>query len=308
MKFSPEPETPGLTRRDFVRLAALTTAGAALGLQAAQPGGLPRPRPIIAFSKPFQTMGPEDSAALVEEVGWNGIECPVRAKGQIEPERAGGELPRFVEAFRRRNLEVTALVTEISSMREPHAESLLRTAAKLGVKRIRLGTWIYREDRPIAQQLVDFGSALRDIGQACLELGLKPGVQNHSGFNRFAAPVWDAVSVLKGPEIKDVGMCFDIGHATIEGGLSWPIQARLAEPFYTIVYVKDFRWAKDQTGWNPVWCPLGEGMIHRSFLTRVQQSDYDGPICQHHEYPMGDRKDMVAQMKRDLGVLREWLS
>jgi sugar phosphate isomerase/epimerase len=308
MKLPSDSETLRFTRRDFVRVAALATAGAALGLDAAPPADVPRSRQIIAFSKPFQTMGPDESAALVEEVGWSGIECPVREKGQIEPERAEDELPRFVEAFRRRNLEVSVLVTDISSMREPQTEKLLRTASKLGIGRIRLGAWVYREDRPIAEQLKEFGGALQDIGQACLELGIKPAVQNHSGSNRFAAPVWDAVSVLNDPKIKNVGMGFDIGHATIEGGLSWPIQARLAEPLYTLVYVKDFRWAKDRDGWNPAWCPLGEGMIHRSFFTRLQRSAYAGPICQHHEYPMGDRQDMVAQMKRDLSVLRDWLS
>jgi sugar phosphate isomerase/epimerase len=102
-------------------------------------------------------------------------------------------------------------------------------------------------------------------------------------------------------------MCFDIGHATIEGGLSWPIQARLAEPYYTLVYVKDFRWAKGPKGWDVDWCPLGEGMIHREFFTRLMGTSYTGPICQHHEYPMGDRKEMVAQMKKDLRVLKDWL-
>jgi sugar phosphate isomerase/epimerase len=297
-----------LTRRDFVRLAALATTGAAIGLKGAPAEGPVTGRQIIAFSKPFQALGPEESAALVEEVGWSGIECPVREKGQIEPERAADELPRFVEAFRRRNLEVAVLVTDITSIREPHSEALLRTASQLGIRKIRLGAWIYRDDRPIPSQLNDFGGAVRDIGEACVELGIKPAVQNHSGNNRFAAPVWDAVSVLNDPKTRNVGMCFDIGHATIEGGLSWPIQARLAEPFYTVVYVKDFKWSKGPEGWEPEWCPLGDGMIHRSFFKRLQRSSFAGPICQHHEYPMGDRKEMVAQMKRDLQVLQTWLS
>jgi hypothetical protein len=49
-------------------------------------------------------------------------------------------------------------------------------------------------------------------------------------------------------------------------------------------------------------------MIHQSFFSRLRYSAYAGPICQHHEYPMGDRQNMVAHMRRDLRVLREWLS
>jgi ADP-ribosyl-[dinitrogen reductase] hydrolase len=32
--------------------------------------------------------------------------------------------------------------------------------------------------------------------------------------------------------LSSTGVCFDIGHATLEGGLSWPIQARLMEPYF----------------------------------------------------------------------------
>jgi sugar phosphate isomerase/epimerase len=309
MKPETRIEISPLTRREFVRVAVLAASGAALGLEAASQSVPPAPRPIIGFSKPFRSMGAEDSAALVEEVGWSGIECPVRSQeGQIQPEQVDDVLPRFVDAFRRRGLDIPLLVTEISSIREPHAEAVLRAAAKLGIKRIRLGTWTYVPDRPLAQQLDGFGSALRDIGEACGELGIQGAVQNHSAPDRFGAPVWDVVSVLGDKKIKNVSMCFDIGHATVEGGLSWPIQARLAEPYYCAVYVKDFTWGKGPEGWRPDWCPLGQGMIHRSFIAGLGRSGYSGPICQHQEYRLGGRAEMVASMRSDLRVLREWLA
>jgi sugar phosphate isomerase/epimerase len=309
MKSTTRPETSPLTRREFMRVTALAASGAVLGLDAAAQSASPASRPIIAFSKPFRSMNAEETAALVEEVGWSGIECPVRAEeGQIAPERVEEVLPRFVEAFHRRGIDIPVLVTGISSIRQPYAETTLRTAAKLGIRRIRLGDWTYLPDRPIAQQLVEFGSALKEIGEACGELGIEGAEQNHSGSDRFGAPVWDLVSVLRDRQVKNVGICFDIGHATVEGGLSWPIQARLAEPYYTAVYVKDFTWINGPYGWRPRWCPLGEGMINRSFITRLQRSSFSGPICQHHEYPMGDRKEMVAHMRRDLRLLKDWLA
>ena len=84
-----------------------------------------------------------------------------------------------------------------------------------------------------------------------------------------------------------MGIAFDIGHATLEGGLSWPIQARLAEPRYSVVYVKDFRWEKQAKGWEPVWCALGEGMVSSKFFEMLARSDFAGPVCQHHEYEIG---------------------
>ena len=60
-------------------------------------------------------------------------------------------------------------------------------------------------------------------------LGIKGGIQNHSGQDYFAAPVSDAVQIFKASS-AGVGIAFDIGHATLEGGLSWPDPGGLAEP------------------------------------------------------------------------------
>ena len=108
--------------------------------------------------------------------------------------------------------------------------------------------------------------------------------------------------------IEHVGYCYDIGHATIEGGLSWPIQARLAEPDYVSVYVKDFTWKKGKEGWRPEWCQLGEGMVDRSYVGGLKTSGYAGPLCQHHEYPLGDQAEMIAHLRRDLQIVRNWLA
>lgn len=271
------------------------------------PEKLPTIRPIIGFSKPFQSLNADKTASLVEEIGWDGIECPVRAGGHVEPERVEEDLPLLVEAFRRRDLIIPLLVTEISSIRQKHAEAVLRAAANLGITRVRLGIFKYAPDRPLAQQLIEIGSLLKDIGDACAELGIKAAAQNHSGFDRFGAPVWDLCTVLEARQIRNVGICFDVGHAIIEGGLSWPIQARLAEPNYVAISVKDFTWQMSSSGWIPAWCPLGEGMVGRPFFDGLRHSIFAGPISQHHEYSLGDQQEMLACMQRDLRVLKSWI-
>jgi len=129
-----------LTRREF----ATATAAAAVASTAVSPGlfaqgeGEKRFK-IIGFTKPFQNLNFEDTAKTVAEIGWDGIECPVRPKGQIEPERAPDELPRLVEALKKQGKELTIVTTAITSVSQPHTEQLLRTAARLGIRRYRLG-------------------------------------------------------------------------------------------------------------------------------------------------------------------------
>ena len=45
----------------------------------------------------------EQSAAITAEAGLNGVDVPVRPKGEVEPEKVLDELPRYAEELRRRN-------------------------------------------------------------------------------------------------------------------------------------------------------------------------------------------------------------
>lgn len=297
-----------LSRRQFVErtaLAAALTAAAPLAALAKQ-----EPRfKIIAFSKPFAHLNFEDTADFVADIGWDGIECGVRSKaGHIAPEKVGEDLPKMVEALKKRGKEIGIVTTEITKI-DPLAEKVLRTMAKLGIRKYRLGFSKYTKDKPIPETLRETGAALKDLAALNHELGLQGGWQNHSGSDYVGAPIWDVWTMIKDLDPKHIGICFDIGHATLEGGLSWPTQARLMEPFYVAVYLKDFAWQKTAKGWEPNWCNFGEGSVHKSFIDGLKKSQFAGPLSQHHEYKtLGTGKEMIANMKKDLATLRAWLA
>lgn len=245
---------------------------------------------------------------MVAEVGWDGADCAVRSKaGQIAPERVEDDLPRMVEALKKCGKELTMVTTEVTKA-DPQAEKVLRTTARLGIKKYRLGFAKYSKNKPIADTLREVAAASKDLAAINRELGLQGGWQNHSGADYVGAPVWDLWTAIKDLDPTYLGVCFDIAHATVEGGLSWPIEARLMEPFYVAVFLKDFRWEKTAGGWQPRWCHFGEGTVDKKFLTDLKKSAFNGPLCQHHEYEdLGTGKEMVANMKKDLATLRRWL-
>ncbi len=299
-----------LSRREFLTRSAIASAAVAAGatLPGVHAAGAAMPRyPIIAFSKPFQSLNYSDTADVVAEVGFDGIECPVRPKGQVEPERVADDLPRLVEALKKRGKEVTMLTTAITSPAQPHAERVLRTAAQLGIRRYRPGYWKYDLNKPIPPQLAAIQSQVRDLAALNKEVGIQAGYQNHSGRDYFGAPLWDLWTAIRDLDPRHMGVCFDIGHATLEGGYSWPTQSRLLQPHFSTVYVKDFRWEKTDKGWKAVWVPLGEGMVDKSFFNWLNTTSYTGPISQHHEYDHGQGKPMIEKMQKDLKVLKQWL-
>jgi sugar phosphate isomerase/epimerase len=303
---SNEPSLP--TRRDFIAQGGLAATALLLGVRPLAAAEPPSKRyPIIVFSLPFQAFDAEQTADLVAECGYDGIECPVRAEGQIEPERVADELPKYVEALRKRKLDFALAATDIIRIDQPHAEKVLRTLSQQGVRRLRLGFQTYDLSQPLAPQLQGIAAALKDIAAACRELGLQAGFQNHSGPHQVGGPVWDVYSMIRDLDPKHMGFCFDIGHATVEGGLCWPVQAKLAEPFYSAVYVKDFVWKRAPGGWTTQWCPLGEGMVSRTFLDQLKKTGFRGPISQQFFFPLGERGPMAALMRKDLAVLNAWL-
>src|SRR5262245_8414096 len=234
-----------ISRREFVAQSSMGAAFALAPRRQTRATAAAGRWKIIAFSKPFTTLNFSETADLVADVGWDGIELPVRRTAtHIVPERVEDDLPKMVEALKNRGRSVAMITTDITAV-DARAERILRTAAKAGIRTYRLGETHYAANRPIAEQLAEIKARLKDLAQLNQALGLEGAIQNHSGADYFAAPVWDAVQAIQGLE-NGLGIAFDIGHATLEGGLSWPIQARLVQPHLKVVYVKDFRWEKSE--------------------------------------------------------------
>lgn len=295
----------GLSRRAFLA----SSAALALAGRSGNAADNSKTYRIIGFTKPFQKLSFEEAADTVEQIGWDGIECPLRAKGQIEPELAAEQLPKLIEALSKRGKSIDILATDIVSATQPLAEKTLRLAAQHRIKRYRLGFWKYTAEKSIPAQLQEIKAQLKDLAALNHELGLIAGFQNHSGKDYVGAAIWDIWDMIRELDPGQIGNCFDIGHATIEGGLSWPIEARLMAPRFTAVYVKDFVWKKTaERGWREDWTLLGDGMVDKSFFKWLKTTSFTGPICQHHEYDHGAGQPMVDKMRKDLAVLKQWLA
>src|SRR6188768_2929848 len=194
-------------RRQFFERSALATATAAMAAPRDAFAQGPAARfKIIGFTKPFANLSADETAELVAKVGWDGVDCPVRSKaGQIAPERVEEELPKLVEALKKHGKELPMITTEITKV-DPLAEKVLRTAARLGIRKYRLGFVNYAKNRPIPETLREFGAALKDLAGLNRDLGLQGGYQNHSGANYVGAPIWDVWTVIKDLPPEQIGM------------------------------------------------------------------------------------------------------
>ena len=306
INFDPNPDTTMKTthRRHFLRQAALAT-GAALGYQhpwlhAAES----KPHPICAFVKFLQDLSFEDLAATIKRLGFDGIEGTIRPGGQIPPNRVEEDLPNLMAALKKEGLEMTIMASGINRADDPVSVKTLQTASKLGIKRYRMNYYRYDLSKPVSRQLADFRSMARDLADLNKELGIQALYQNHAGSRYLGSTLWDLSYLMRGIPVEHMAVGFDIRHAKVEGGMSWPVYWNMIQPHLGAVYVKDFLW-KDNKVEN---VPLGKGWVDKAFFTQERLQAFDGPISLHVEYLQNaGLKPNTEALETDLATLREWL-
>ncbi len=303
--------------RGISRRAILAAGTALLSATQAEPQ-TQRTLKVTIFSKHLQFLQGGELAKFAADIGFDGVDITVRKGGHIEPARVGQELPLLVDLIRRHGLEVPMVTTEIVDAETPFAEDILKTMSQLGIRNYRWIGFRYAANRPYAMQLdamkvrIAKLAALNARYQACSMY------HTESGVGQVGASIWTIYMLLKDFDPNQVGVNYDVGHATIEGGLGgWINSFEIIRPYLRGIVVKDFVWRKNSQGdWRPQWLPLGEGMVRLpEFFAMVADTDFPGPVQLHFEYLPGNgkkiipisREEVFSDMKRDLGRLRAYL-
>ena len=296
----------GINRRKFLSQTLVATSAVAVGSQYASAAEATGSKyRICAFEKYLQDLSYDELADVIAELGFVGIEATVRNKGHVQPERVEEDLPKLVEALKKRDLEVTTMASDVLNPSQPLTEKVLKTAKALGINSYRMGFYKYDLEQSILPQLEEVKSQVKELAAFNREMGVTAFYQNHSDAKYVGATLWDMHLALKGIPKQEIGLAFDIRHATIEAGLSWPVLYDVVKPHIGALFVKDFVWK----GYKAKHVPLGTGRVNPKFFEIVKRDGFDGPISLHVEYlgKEGTQANIDA-LRRDLKVLRDWLS
>ena len=283
-----------MKRRHF--LASLATAPLA-----AAPSDRSKPQ-LCIFSKHMAQFGYAELGRTAKQMGFDGVDLTVRAKGHVLPERAAEDLPRAADAIRSNGLSLAMVTTGITEATDPTARPILATAAKLKVPYWKPGYMRYAAS-DIEGSVEKARKATAELAALSREYGIVAGFHNHSG-TYIGSAVWDIRWIIRDLDPKWIGYYYDPAHATIEGGLAgWRISQSMAMPRLKMVAVKDFYWNKSGGKWELTWCPLGEGMVNwPEFFRGLAAANFSGPISLHVEY---EPKDELAAIARDLEFMKK---
>ena len=302
---------PSFNRRRFLREIP-AACGMGLALLPGNPivaNSVPaKNHTFIAYGEPLERLDYRRTADLVANLGFDGLEATVRPGGHVEPERVEDDLPKLVDALRDRGLELTMMASNINRVDQPHTEKVLRTAASLNIPHYRMRGYTYDLKQPIPPQLTALLPVVADLTALNAEVRITGLIHNHAGVHHVGATVWDIHTLLKDQNPRGVGAVFDISHATIEAGISWPIYFKLMRPLMQVALVKDFVW---QDKGKRKWVPLGTGRVEPRYFKMLNRSAYDGPIGLHIEYDVSGGNypaQARAAYRRDFAILKSWLN
>lgn len=254
-------------------------------------------------------------AAVTKEIGFDGLDLTVRPKGHVLPAKVETDLPKAVAAMKKNDMSPGLMTTNVWDSRDAVHKNVLFTASQLGFTHYRSGWLTYPEEKSIEESQVIFGAQAAALEELNKNLGIIGCYQNHAG-NHVGAPIWDLPPILSSTNNKHIGCQYDIRYAVVEGGSCWELGLRQIKPYIKTKVIKDFKWGKVNGQWKPVNTPLGEGMVDfNRYFSLLKKYKINVPVSLHFEYELGgaehdateitiDKKEVFAQMKKDLDYLR----
>lgn len=306
-----------ISRRRFMKEAVVAgTIIPAIGLAQTNKKNDTKPFNICIFSKHLQWLDYNGMAQTAAELGFDGVDLTVRRGGHVLPERVEDDLPKAVEAIKAAGIKPLMMATDINDPDDSKTEKVLRTASALGIRYYRLGYYIYSEDKSITATLEQAKPKIRALAAMNKHFNIHGAYQNHSGSRYVGAPVWDLWELIKDLDPKYIGCQFDIRHATVEGGQTWPLHLRLMSKYMKTLVIKDFSWEKIDNKWRTINCLLGQGVVDFvSYLKLVKKLSISGPVSVHYEYDLGganhgatkltiEKEKVLSAMRKDLKFLK----
>jgi sugar phosphate isomerase/epimerase len=273
----------------------------------------------MVFSKHLAGIPLEVAAQRLRWFGVDALDLTVRTRGHVEPSEAQEGLPRAHDLLARHGARIGMITTNITDVADPATPAILRTAAALGIRYLRLGYWDYAGFGTLKQQRQEVVQKVKDLAAMCADLKLTAGFHNHSDAY-FGASLWDIEHVIRDTPPRAMGLYLDPAHATIEGGSAgWEQGMDLLADRIVMLAVKDFRWVEGRHRYaggrrhSVEFCPLADGNTPwPQVLQRLRQVGFDGAISFHSEY-QGPHSfadltvdQVIDQTKRDVELFRQW--
>ena len=252
------------------------------------------------FTKPWRMLSPEALADLVSEMGYNGVEFPLRDGYQAQPSDALESLPALSGVFASRGLKIYSVASSLD-------EYIFEACALSGVPVIRImagyGSEGYLQGERRTREV------LWNAQPLCEKYGVRVGVQQHCG--KMVNNSMELRHLLEGLDKRFIGAVWDAAHSALAGenpeqGLEILQEYLLMVNFKSAYYKKDTRSGGEWDIYRPYFATGGECQFPWAHAAAyLRKSGYSGVICMPAEYT--DESNLEEKTAADLVFLKKLL-
>ena len=269
---------------------------------------------VNIFSKHLQFLNFKELGEKTVEMGFNGVDLTVRPNGHVLPEQVFDVLPKAVYDIKRSGANCIMMTTAVNSIDNQTDVNVLKAASENSIRYYRSNWFKYSKEKPMEACLMDYQKDIKNLSTFNKKLGLVGCYQNHAGTN-VGSSIWEIKKILELANLESFGAQYDIRHAVVEGGLSWPNGIKLIKDNIKTIVLKDFKWGQINGVWKPVNVPIGEGMVDFiSYFKLLKKYNINVPVSLHCEYDLGgaergsknpslDKKEIYKSISKDLKTI-----
>lgn len=234
---------------------------------------------FTAFTKPWKTPLAE-LGTFIKQLGFDGIELPVRPGYQVTPENIATGLPEA-----RRILADCGLT--IASVAGPTDEPTIAACAEVGIPIIRVCL-----DIPAQFSYLEYEAHLQRQFDALLPLlqkyGVTLGIQNHQG--RFVANAMGIRHLIEKYDPRYIAAVLDFAHCALHGEIP-ELALDIVWSHLCMVNFKNAYWQHTNgpealvATYKHYWTSGRQGLASWGrAAAELRRRGYSGPICLTAEY------------------------
>jgi hypothetical protein len=234
----------------FVAATPLAAQAPAAGPSRPPAPPLPIPRKLVldANARSLQWIkSADDVAQAAIEMVCGGV-CPTvaAAPAHIDSTRVAEQLPDFVKRVRAHGLRVTQIrLPTVRNATDPHAETIVATAAQQGITHYSIGSFTYDLAKPLRPQLDAIKLRLDRFVRLNQRHRITLAYDTVAGASSAGGVVLDLLPAMKQFDPQYIGFHWDTGHMALHGDGMWETLMRLAGPYVVAVGWRDRGWVQD---------------------------------------------------------------
>lgn len=248
------------------------------------------------FSKPWH-MPLDELGQYIAELGFDGVEFPVRPGYPVTPENMG-DLPQTAKTLGKYGLK-------IYSVAGPMDEATITACAEAGVPIIRVMARI-----PLGVSYLDAVADFQRQYDALVPLlgkhGVTIGVQNHCG--RFVSNAAGLRLLLAKYDPRHIAAVWDAAHEALEGNEP-DLALDIIWDRLCMVNLKNSFWRRatgpeaEYAQWKNYWTGGRQGLASwPKVVDELKSRGYDGVVCLTAEY--SDHESVDRLIKQDLAFAK----